>query len=106
MADCILAPYQRHVGSSGIMVRAAAASRPVLSQSFGLMCRLTETSSLGVTCDTTSTEELPEGIHRCIHNPVESYFDASTAREFAEANTAEAFARTLLSQILGHEELA
>ncbi len=46
-ARSILAPYQRFVGSSGVLLWAARAGRPVLAQSFGLVGRLTRDHRLG-----------------------------------------------------------
>ncbi|MCA1994989.1 MAG: glycosyltransferase, partial [Coleofasciculus sp. S288] len=40
LTDVVLAPYQRHVGMSGILLLAAAAEKPVLSSDYGLMGEL------------------------------------------------------------------
>jgi glycosyltransferase involved in cell wall biosynthesis len=39
-ADVVLAPYQRFVGSSGVLMWAAGAGKPLLTQNFGLIGRL------------------------------------------------------------------
>jgi glycosyltransferase involved in cell wall biosynthesis len=48
----ILAPYQRFVGSSGVLSWAAAAQRPVIAQEYGLIGALVREFSLGVTTNT------------------------------------------------------
>src|SRR3546814_14644487 len=39
--DVVLAPYQRFVGSSGVLLWAASRGRPLLAQDYGLVGRLT-----------------------------------------------------------------
>ncbi|WP_456425551.1 glycosyltransferase [Rhodocaloribacter sp.] len=103
MADIILAPYQQHVGSSGILIRAAAAERPVLSQDYGLMGRLTETLRLGLTANTTSPTDLAEKLAICVHQPLHTLFEVTSARRFASENTVEAFVQTIFSHVLAQE---
>ena len=46
-SDVVPAPYQRFVGSSGVLMWAARAGRPVLAQEYGLVGRLTQDHHLG-----------------------------------------------------------
>ncbi len=50
--DVVLIPYQRHVGSSGLLIWAASAGKPVITQDFGLIGALTRAYKLGQTVDT------------------------------------------------------
>jgi glycosyltransferase involved in cell wall biosynthesis len=49
--DVICTPYPRQIGSSGIVVRAAAVGRPVLGSEFGWVGRVIRDFELGETCD-------------------------------------------------------
>ncbi len=50
-ASFVLTLYHHHMGSSGALVRASAAGRPVLSTEFGLLGHLTQAHQLGFTCN-------------------------------------------------------
>jgi glycosyltransferase involved in cell wall biosynthesis len=51
-SDAILAPYQRFVGSSGVLTWAASARRPVIAQAYGLIGALVRDYHLGLTVET------------------------------------------------------
>lgn len=57
-ADLILAPYQNHVGSSGVLFWASAAGKPLLTQNTGLLGYQTLKYGLGRTVDCTDVGEL------------------------------------------------
>ncbi len=61
-ADVIFAPYQRHVGSSGVLYWAAAAGKPVITQDYGLVGREARDFHLGLAVDTQSPESLAGAI--------------------------------------------
>lgn len=99
-ASLVLLPYQRHIGSSGVLVRAAAAGVPVLGQDYGMMGALIRDRRLGLAVDTTSPEVLAHGLARFLA-PTEPYpFDPESARAFAAANTERAMASTLFRHVL------
>lgn len=50
-SDCICMPYRNFVGSSGILVHAAANNRLVLASEFGLIGELVKRYNLGIVCD-------------------------------------------------------
>lgn len=96
-ADLILLPYQRHVGSSGVLVRAAAAERPALAQEYGLVGYQTRTHKLGQAVDTTSPQAIAEALGAFVAAPARA-FDPSAARAFAAQNTVGAY----LDAFFGH----
>jgi glycosyltransferase involved in cell wall biosynthesis len=49
--DVVCTPYPRHIGSASIVIRAAAAGRPVLSSGFGWMGYVVPRFGLGSVCD-------------------------------------------------------
>ena len=97
-SDLILAPYQNHVGSSGILMRAAAAGRPVLSQSYGLMGFNVNTYKLGLVADTQNPKALLVAMRRFLAEP-RAGFNPIDAQGFASANTPAAFAAVLLGNM-------
>src|SRR3546814_7448698 len=57
-SDCVLAPYQRFVGSSGVLLWAARMQRPVICQDYGLVGHLTRSFALGTTVDSANAPAL------------------------------------------------
>ncbi len=94
-ADAVLLPYDRHVGSSGFLVRAAGAGVPVVSQDFGLMGHLVRTHRLGRTVEATDSAALARALEGVVEAPMRG-FDAEAALRFAQSQTAEAFAAPFL----------
>lgn len=64
-ADVVLAPYQRFVGSSGVLTWAAAYTKPVIAQDYGLIGALVAQYSLGVATDTTDPRRLRDALSEC-----------------------------------------
>ncbi|MFQ5568041.1 MAG: glycosyltransferase family 4 protein [Rhodothermales bacterium] len=98
-SDLVLLPYQRHVGSSGVLIRAALASVPVLGSDYGLVGEQLRSRSLGLAIDTTVPSAVATGIERWLADPDRFPFDAEAARRFATENTAERFAATLFRHV-------
>lgn len=96
LTDVVLAPYQRHVGMSGILLLAAAAQKPVLSSNYGLMGEIVEQYSLGISVDSTVAKEIARGLTHCLLDSLESLGDRQQMLAFAEQNSAEKFAQTLV----------
>ncbi len=99
LADLILAPYQYHVGMSGILVRAAAAGKPVLSSDYGLMGELTRRHTLGYTVDSTKPKEIAKAISHFLTEKKKSVADTQKMAGFAAQNTADKFSQTIFEWI-------
>lgn len=99
IADVILAPYQRHVGMSSILVRAAAAQKPVLGSDYGLMGEIVRRYRLGVTVDSTNPEALANGLSKFLLESPDELCDRQQMKTFAEQNSAEKFASTIFQNI-------
>lgn len=99
-ADLVLAPYQRHVGSSGIVVRAAAAGRPVLSQDYGFQGEIVRRRRLGIVVDTTRPDAIARVLRMYTSTGLGSSFDENEARRFAEENTVDAFGDRIFTALL------
>jgi hypothetical protein len=100
-ADLILVPYQRHFGSSAVLIRAALAGRPVLSQEFGLMGASVRVHGLGQAVDTAKPAEIAAAITGFLRDP-RLGFEPDAARKYARANTPELFCQTILRRLTPH----
>lgn len=94
--DVILAPYQRFVGSSGILMWAAKFSKPMITQDYGLLGQLVRTHGLGHDVDTTSPAVLADAISGAVRLGPRSLYDTERAAAFVTHRTPEKFARALL----------
>ena len=100
LADAILIPYQRHVGMSGLLVRAAAAKRPVVASDYGLLGALVAKYKLGITLDSTLPAQIAHALQLCIDvNPLPA-FDPASALQFAQAHSGAIFAKTISDHLL------
>ncbi|MGB3293931.1 MAG: glycosyltransferase family 4 protein, partial [Phormidesmis sp.] len=98
LSDFVLAPYQRHIGMSGILLLAAAAQKPVLSSDYGLMGELVRRYQLGISIDSSSPSAIADGITRLL-NSDESLYDLNRMKTFVEENSATQFAQTIFQHI-------
>jgi glycosyltransferase involved in cell wall biosynthesis len=93
VSNYILALYQKHIGMSGIMVRSAAAQKPLLANDFGLMGKIVPENELGIVVNGNIEEKfemlLSEDVK--IGNP-------SKMKAFADLNRAENFAKVILDK--------
>lgn len=99
LADVVLAPYQHHVGMSGILLLAAAANKPVLSSNYGLMGEMVQRYQLGITVDSTLPEEIAKGLQRCLDKSPDELSDRTLMQLLAQKNSAEEFATILFQSV-------
>ena len=95
LADVVLAPYQRHVGMSGILMLAAAAQKPVLSSNYGLMGEIVQRYRLGLTVDSTVPDEIAKVLTRFLLESPAGLCDRTKMKHFASQNSAEEFASVI-----------
>ncbi|HEX9837650.1 MAG TPA: glycosyltransferase, partial [Alphaproteobacteria bacterium] len=96
-SDVILAPYQRFVGSSGVLVWAAATGVPVICQDYGLLGRLVQDHALGIAVDTSDSAALAGAIERVLRYGPDRLFDCRRAAAFARGCAAQRFGEAVLS---------
>ncbi|WP_019504097.1 glycosyltransferase [Pleurocapsa sp. PCC 7319] len=101
LSDFVLAPYQRHIGMSGILLLAAAAQKPILSSNYGLMGELVRRYCLGLAVDSTVPREIANGIAECLHKSPEQLGDRQQMLAFAEQNSVERFAQVIFEHLAG-----
>jgi glycosyltransferase involved in cell wall biosynthesis len=102
--DLSLLTYQRPVGSSGVLIRAAAAGIPVLSTDYGVVGEQVRRHQMGITVDTTDPNAIRDVIEAWVERPETIPFDPEATAAFARRNTAELFAATIFSRLLRSDE--
>lgn len=98
MADVVLVPYHLHAGTSSVLIRAAAAARPVLAQDYGWIKEQVQTHHLGLLADTTRPDEVAAGMGRLLAGPPDD-FDPQRARAFAATQTPDSYAQTIFDHL-------
>lgn len=98
LADVILAPYQKHVGMSGILLLAASARKPVLSSDYGLMGKIVDRYSLGLTVDSTIPSQIAYGLSRLLLESPDSFCDYGKMDALVAHNSVENFARLIFQE--------
>jgi len=99
LADVVLAPYQRHVGMSGILLLAAAAGKPVLSSNYGLMGELVRRYQLGIAIDSSSSEGIAKALSCSLNEAAETWGDRAQMKRFVEQNSVEQYTRTIFQHL-------
>lgn len=94
--DVVLAPYQRFVGSSGVLIWAAAHRKPVVTQNYGLLGHLVHRYRLGHTLDTRDPALLARGLSAIAARPEIATSDPSGTAAFLSGKTPEIFVETLV----------
>lgn len=99
-SDVVLAPYQRFVGSSGVLMWAASRGRPVIAQDYGLVGRLVREHRLGLTADTCDPAALAGAIAIAARQALSELADPARMAAFAARSTPHAFATAVLDPVL------
>ena len=99
LADVVLALYQRHVGMSAILTRAAIAQKPVLATDYGLMGEITRRYQLGLTVNSTDISAIAQGLTVFLTESRDSYCDLELMKQYAAQNTPEKFTNTIFQYI-------
>jgi glycosyltransferase involved in cell wall biosynthesis len=99
LADVVLAPYQRHIGMSGILLLAAAAGKPVLSTDYGLMGELVRRYRLGLTVDATQPLALLPALVRCLTEAPATLGDRSQMQVFVAQNSIDLYASKIFQHL-------
>jgi len=95
--DFVLAPYQRFTGSSGVLLWAAGAKKPVITQNYGLLGYLTQEYHLGISTDTTDPKKLAGALKKCLDNSSHYRSDTSGMEKLHRQSSPENFIETFYS---------
>lgn len=96
-AEGVLALYQRHVGGSAVLVRAAAAGKPALASDYGLVGQLVRENALGLALDATDPAAVAAAVTRFLESP--ALGNPEQMRNFADHNRASEYARVIFEAI-------
>lgn len=99
LTDVVLAPYQHHIGMSGILLLAAAARKPVLSSDYGLMGEMVRRHQLGLAVDTTLPEKIADALSCFLLQPAEELYDCAMMKTLVQQNSAEQFAKVIFQNV-------
>jgi glycosyltransferase involved in cell wall biosynthesis len=94
LSDAVLAPYQKHVGMSGILLQAAVAQKPVLSSNYGLMGAMVNRHCLGLAVDAAVPQAIALGLTQLLKEGSE-VGDRLKMQSFADENSAKQFASVI-----------
>ena len=104
-ADLVLAPYIDHVGSSGVVVRAAAAGTPLIAQEGGQIGREVRTYRLGQTIEPSDAVRFAAALANAVEDPTVG-FDRTSAEAYANAHSVSHFTDNLYSTLLDPPNLS
>lgn len=96
-ADGVLALYQQHVGMSAVLVRAAAAEKPILSSDYGLIGQLVREKDLGLALDSVSPPAIAQAVRTFVEQP--RLGNPEQMRNFARQNRASEYARVIFESL-------
>lgn len=97
LSDLIVTLYQRHIGMSAVLVRAAAAGRPVLSSDYGLMGQLVKTKGLGQAVDAENSVAIADAL--ATFSQEAWTVDLGAMQSFAEQNRATEYAKVIFDTL-------
>lgn len=89
-SDYIVTPYKAHIGMSAVIVRAAAAGKPVIASDFGLLGKLVNNHRLGMTFGEQPKQSVGDLLERVLSGN-EIIFDHEEAKRFSSMNDARCF---------------
>ncbi len=95
VSDVVLTTYQGHMGSSGAIMRAAYAGKPVLSSDYGLMGEWVYRCKLGQVVDTTQSKALASGLEAFVSENADRLFDPRESQKLKERNSQTKLAEDL-----------
>ena len=98
--DVVLAPYQNHIGSSNVLLWAAGAQKPVITQEYGLIGALARDYKLGLVIDTTKSQAIAAAMQACVEKDVTDFCDPKSMKRLAEFRTPKQYAMTILDGII------
>jgi glycosyltransferase involved in cell wall biosynthesis len=88
--DLVCTPYRNHMQSASVVIRAAAAGRPVLGSAAGWMGRAVERFGLGTTCVVTDRAALADALVDALGR-AETFAPTDAARRFVAFHSVRNF---------------
>ena len=100
LADVVLALYQHHVGTSGVLLWAAAAGKTVLASDYGLLGELVRRHQLGCVVDSTQPAAIAKGLAALLTGEPSRLIDRAKATRFVQENRVERFVETICANLV------
>jgi len=101
--DIVLAPYHRYfVGSSGVLLWAVGAKKPVITSNYGLLGYQVQKYHLGISIDTTKPKLIADAFRRYLNNPDDYKRNTSGMERLHAESLPENFARIFFSKFITH----
>ncbi len=97
-SDVLLLLYQRFIGSSGLLIRAALHGRPVVATRYGLIGAAVNRHCLGWTIDPYDQERIAQSIAQALGGDLN--YGAPAAQRFAAMHSPEHYVRGLYELIV------
>lgn len=97
LSDFVLTLYQKHVGMSSIVIRAALSEKPLISSDFGYMGQLVKSNQLGVAVNSESPPAISSALSQALRGEVR--YSLSSIKELAAQNTSQTFASQIFEGI-------
>jgi glycosyltransferase involved in cell wall biosynthesis len=97
--DAVVVPYLRHTGISGVLLRAAAHRRPVLSQEHGLMGELVRRHKLGIAIDPEIPPVFAAALQTITQDGFGDSFDPDAAFNLAKAHNSDDYQRIIYERL-------
>lgn len=94
VSNVVLTLYQKQLGMSGVLLLAAAHSKPVFSSSYGLIGELVKRYQLGLSVNSISTTEISKGFIHFLEVETTQTFDQKKMRQLVLENSVDSFTRT------------
>ncbi len=99
-ADVILAPYHRHIGSSGVLYWAAQAGKPVISQNYGLIGMQVREFDLGLSIEPRDARSLAQAMGKAAVDHPAKLCDPQGQKAFCSGHRGKDFAEALLGPMM------
>lgn len=99
LSDVILVPYQRHIGMSAVLVRAATAGKPVISSNFGLIGEITRKQKLGLAIDSSDPKKIADAMEHFLVEESHHLYSKASMKSFAKQNLAQDFSAKVFKQL-------
>ncbi len=97
--DVVLAPYQRFVGSSGVLAWAVGAKKPIITQDYGLIGYQVRKYKLGIAVDTYNAKPISAGIQQMLMNYDDYALNTRGMNEFYDKCSPDNFTKTFFKDI-------
>jgi glycosyltransferase involved in cell wall biosynthesis len=97
--DVVLAPYSDHVGVSGVLLWAAAAGKPIITQKTGWIGHVVRNERLGFVCQSCSCIELANTIMYASDQAILGHFDASRLKLFSSGHSLDEFYEAIVAKL-------